>query len=108
MKAAEALAMYRGQLDDHGETITIKRISPAAQADVKARVTGYKPDELGGGIQQGDRRVIIIAEDVTWDGGLKRGDKVLVRGRLMNIEVVDDNTRRVGSTLIAYDVAARG
>lgn len=108
MTAAELRAIYAEQIGLFGEAVTLRRLLPSTDISVRARVTGYKPDELGGGIQQGDRKIIILTEDVTFDGGLKVGDKIIVRGRTLNASVVDDNTRRVGGDLVAYEVAARG
>ncbi len=107
MTPAEAREIYIGELEAHGESITLRRL-PSTDIAVRARVTGYKPDEIGGDIMQGDRKVIVFADDVTFDPPLRRGDKVVVRGALLNIAVVDDNTRRIAGELIAYELAARG
>jgi len=108
MTPAQARDMYRRQIDAHGQSVTFRRVNPAASVTVKARVLGYKPDELGGGILQGDRRIIVMAEDISFTDGLQPGDKAVVGGTLLNIIVVDDMTRRIGDTLIAYDLTARG
>ena len=100
--------MCRRQIAEHGQSVVFRRVSPAATVTVKARVMGYKPDELGGGVQQGDRRIIVMAEDISFAGGLEPGDKAVVGGTLLNISAVDDMTRRIGDTLIAYDLTARG
>jgi hypothetical protein len=109
--------MYRRQLAAHGEEITLRRINPSPTAatdkTVRARVTGYAPEELIGGITQADRKVILLAEDVETSGfpvPIKSGssDRVVVRGRQMMIAAVDDSTRRIGSTLIAYEIRATG
>lgn len=107
--------MYRRQIIAHGETITLRRNNPSpnppTDADVSARVSGFDPEELTGTIQQGDRRVIVLAEDVEaagWPAPPKRNDKVILRGRTLNVETVDDSTRRIGGTLIAYDLVVRG
>jgi hypothetical protein len=107
--------MYRRQLLAHGETVTLRRVnaSPAAPTEhqVRARVTGYQPEELVGGIQVGDRKVIVLAEDVPSGflpfllGGR---EKIVVRGKALNVERVDDSTRRVGGELIAYEMQVRG
>lgn len=116
MTPAEAMAMYRREIDEHGEAVSLRRVnaSPAAPTDVTgvyARVLGYDPDELVGGVQQGDKRIILLAEDI---GSFplpfrERGsDKIVVRGTELTIQAVDDSTRRVAGTLIAYDIRARG
>lgn len=107
--------MYRRQMDAHGETVTLRRNNAApslpTEQNLKARVIGYQPDELIGGINQGDRKVIILAEDITtFPLPFKTGgtDKIVVRGKPLNIGVVDDSTRRIGDTLIAYEIRATG
>lgn len=111
MTPDSAKAMYRRQLAA-GEDIILRRVnvSPTPNTDipVRARVIGYRPEEMVGGIQAGDRKIIVLADDVTFDPPLKKGDKAVVRGRVLNLEVVDDNTRRVGGVLIAYELVARG
>lgn len=107
MTPATARAMHRRQIEAHGEEITLRR-PPSTDITVRARVTGYQPEELAGGIQHGDRRIIVMAEDVTFDPALKRGDVALVRGSALMIEEVDNSTRRIDGELIAYDIRAKG
>lgn len=106
MTPADAKAMYRRQIAAHGETITLRRTGQSDQS-VRARVTGYEPEELVGGIQQGDRKVIVLAEDVTGFTP-RKGDLVILRGAPLSIQAVDDSTRRVAGTLVAYELVARG
>lgn len=112
MKPADVIADYRAVLAEVGETVTVSRTNPPplAPTDVQAlaRVTGYTLDELQPGVEQGRRKVVLLAEDVTFDPPLRAGDKVTVRGTVLNIDSVDDNTRRVGGTLIAYELQASG
>lgn len=117
MTPDQVKASYRRAVDEAGETITFRRYTgsgasrPHFDADLRARVTGYAPDEMVGEIQQGDRKIIALAEDliaaqVPLD--LRRGDKVIVRGVEMNIEAADDSTRRLQGVLIALEIRARG
>jgi hypothetical protein len=72
---------------------------------------GYIPSELIGTINQGDRRVIILVDDLEtrqFPIPVTKNDKMVVRGKEINIESVDDNTRRINGELIAYDIQARG
>lgn len=110
-------ADYRRMMDKAGETITIRRYTgsgpnrPFFDAPVRARVVDYEPHELVGTIQQGDRKLIVLAEDLATAQvplDLRKGDKAVVRGRELNIEAADDNTRRVQGVLIAYELQARG
>lgn len=110
-------AAYRRGMDAAGEVVTFRRYSGAGanrsffEAEVRARVVDYQPKELVGSIQQGDRRVILLAEDmiaaqVPLD--IRKGDKIIVRGKELNVESPNDNTRRIRGVLIAYELQVRG
>jgi hypothetical protein len=102
---ASALSM----LDPFG-TLTFRRIgTPNVDITVRARIRGYRADELVGGIQQGDRQVVAYADDVTFTPALRAGDKVLSpTGRLLNIETVDDSTGLTDEGLVVYYLRVRG
>ncbi len=107
---ASTIAEYRRAFALVGETVSIRRgtSGSATATAVRARVKDYAADELVGDIAQGDRRIIIMAEDVPLAPPLAKGDRLVVRGQPMVVQVVDDNTRRVAGVLIAYEVRARG
>lgn len=109
---------YRNALSiEVGEEINIRRYSGSGlgrtyvDTSVKARVTGYNPDELVGGIQQGDRNMVVLVEDLV-NGGfvlpVTPNDKVMLRGKELAIMAVDDSTRRIAGTLIALELQCRG
>jgi hypothetical protein len=114
MTPAQARAMYLRALAKHGDTVTVRRTVGAVNTDgsVRAQVTGYAPAELVNGIQQGDRRVILMPDSLAaagWPLPIKKNDKlVLSTGKVLNVEVVDDQTRRLADDLIAYELVARG
>ena len=117
MTPAEAKDGYRRAMDVAGETIVVRRYTgtgpdrPYFDASVRARVTKYEPHEIVGLIQQGDRRIILLAEDMVAAQiplALTNGDKVVVRGEELNIEGADDNTRRIQGVLIAIELQVRG
>lgn len=120
MNAAEALASHRAMLAEVGEDIVIRRYSgpagpdgrPKTDVTTRARVTGYQPRELVGGIVQGDRKVIALVDSLgailPLIAGASSNDKVVVRGEELGIVAVDDSTRRIGGTLIAIEIQARG
>lgn len=119
MTPDEAKQMYRDQLDEHGSMITIRRYNGTGvgrtyvDRTCRARVTGYAPNELVGSITQGDRRVIALAEDLDGESPpfkIAKGDKVVAPwfSDEVSIMAVDDSTRRVAGTLIAYDLQVRG
>lgn len=103
-------ASYRRMIEPH-ETVVLRR--GAVTATVRARVTDYRPAELIGAIQQGDRRIIVLAEDVVAAGfplpfKTAGGDQAIVRGRPTSIKAVDDTTRSDRGVTIAYELTVRG
>lgn len=117
MTPAEVTDAYRRALAVAGEVVTVRRYvgtgasRPIVEAEVAARVTGYGASELAGNIQQGDRKVLVLADDLVrrqFPGPLKAGDKVVVGGRELTIVFPDDQTRRVAGVLVAYELQARG
>jgi hypothetical protein len=118
-------ADYRAQLLAVGELVTIRRYTgtgtnrPKIDRTVLARVAGYGPTELVGTIQQGDRRVIALADDITEPTTdsppqtltlpITTQDKIVMRdGKELQIIASDDSTRRVQGVLIALEIQARG
>lgn len=117
MTPEQVKATYRRMLDQVGEPITLRRYTgtgasrPYFDAPVQARVTEFEAHELVGGIQQGDRKLIVLAQDLfdaQWPAPPKKDDKAVVRGKVLNIEAVDDSTRRVATVLVAYEIVVRG
>lgn len=120
MTAEEALASHRAMLAEIGEDIVIRRYTGPAEPDgrpktdvtTRARVTGYQPRELIGGIMQGDRKIIALVDTLgdllPLASGATSNDKVVVRGEELGIVAVDDSTRRIGGALIALEIQARG
>lgn len=113
MSPAASRDSYRRMVD---QIVTFRRYTgtgpnrPRFDTDVRARVVGYAPDELVGGILQGDRKVILLAEDLVAAQVRppSKGDKIVIRGAEANIEFVNDSTRRVGGELMAYELVVRG
>lgn len=106
--AAHAIAKLDEALAKAGETIGWQITTagvPATATSHLAFVRGYKPDELVGGIEQGDARVILSPTGLT--GRPKRGDKIVTGGtRTMNIQAVDEV--RLTDTLVRIDLQVRG
>lgn len=95
------------------EMITFKRMGATPLSiPIRARVIGYRPEELTGGIIQGDRRVFILAADATAAGIpqpiRKDSDALLIRGTLVTIKSVDDSTWRNSGELMAYELRVAG
>lgn len=115
MTPAEIKADYRATLAAVGEVITIRRYTgagptrPRFDAEVRARVAAYEPHELVGNIVEGERKAIILAEDLIAAQialPLVVGDnlKAVVRGKEVAVKAVDDNTRRVAGELVAIEL----
>ncbi len=116
MTPESARAMYR-RLIASGEEIKLRRYTgtgssrPFADYVLRAKVAGYAPEELIGNIEQGDRNIIALAEDVfaaQCPVPITAKDQVVVRGKELAIMAFDDSTRRIGGELIAYQIQARG
>lgn len=117
MNPAVVLDTYRRMIAADGEWIKIRRYTglgnnrPHFDVAVRAKVTKWEPEELVGSIQQGDRKLIVLVEDLIaaqFALPITAADKTVVRGRELAIVAPDDSTRRLGTTLIAYELAARG
>lgn len=116
MRKAGIKTRYRRAIREHGETVLFRRYTgsgtnrPIFNAEIRAMVTGYQPQELIGGIVFGERRVIILAEDVfkAQIGTITASDKIVVRGRECAIGGVDDSTHRDGADLVAYEMKVSG
>lgn len=100
-----------------GEPITIRRYTGSGpnraffDATVRGRVMNYRADEIVGQIQQGDRHVVLLAEDLIAEEfplPITPSDKCIVRGKELAIISPDDNTRRYAGVLIGYDLTVRG
>jgi hypothetical protein len=113
---AQVTALYRRHLAPF-EIISIRRYTgtgtnrPRFDWDVSARVMEFAPQELVGAIVQGDRKLIVLHDDLVAIGfpfPVQSGSnwKAVVRGKELQIKSVDDNTRRLGGVLIAYDIVA--
>ncbi len=117
MTPEECRESYRNILDDIGEWVFIRRYSgtganrPRFEVKVRARVMGYTAVELSGNIIQGDVKIIVLAEDLIagqYNLPILKNDKCMVRGKEINIESPNGNTRRISGEIIAYELQARG
>lgn len=83
MTPADAIAMLDLELRDHGEEVRLRAQNAPddGSGDIPrpAFVRDYRPDELAGGIEQGDREVTLSPTGLTTDperlGGLWIGDR---------------------------------
>lgn len=110
-------ASYERSLAEYGETIKIRRFTgsgptrPMFEVEVRARISGYAPQEMVGGIAQADKKAIMLHEDLVKAGfslPLTNADFAVVKGKQHAIRVPDDATRRVAGTIIAYELQIIG
>ena len=102
MTPAETKQSYIEALDAAGDpatNVSIRRFTGTgtsrvpADTPIRARVVGYQERELTGGIQQGDRKVIALVDDLVSAGfaiPVTANDKLIVRGKQLSIVSVDD------------------
>jgi hypothetical protein len=109
MTPETAIAMLRRQILAHGQNVRLERVTQGPSGtqiiyklNVRAFVRGYHPDELVGGIIQGDAKVTLSAAEIEaqgWPGPNSsttptkqdrrvpiKGDDVWIAGRKRNIE----------------------
>lgn len=112
--SAPTRSVYAERMSRNGETITVRRrVSGGSpiEALVRAWVVGFSPEELVAGINQADRKIIALVADLEaagWPLPIRRNDQVVVRGRTMNVEDVDDNSHRYAGVLNAYQLRVTG
>jgi len=75
---------------------------------VRAIVRDYRPDELVGGITQGDTQVVLSPTDVLSGGGAmpQKGDQIVVDGKPRTIAAAPPV--RVGNTVARFNVQVKG
>ena len=96
------------RIDRDGEDVLLRRPgAPPVQATVRAFVRGFKPDELVGGIQQGDRELRVAPGPLAalgWPGPPQRGDDVVIRGRTTKVQACETRTLRGADALHVLQV----
>lgn len=103
-------------IERHGQTVTVRRregtgatFSPSVT--VKGRVHSYRPEELIGGIQQGDRRVVIAPAELVaagWNTGdaPRKGDQILIDSHVTTVQGCE--VRYLSGIAARYDLWVRG
>jgi len=106
--------MYRRHFARSGETVSLVRgfggDTPVTVAGVRARVMGFTPEELAAGVEAGERKVVLLAEDLAATAlpVPAKNDRIVWNGRTLNVVDVDDATRRVAGETIAFDLRVSG
>lgn len=112
MTPESAIASLDRQIARHGQSVTLRRVvpnAPALEKGCKAWARGYKPNELVGGLQQGDTLLIFSPTDLPAEfvaAPLKRGDGIRVEGLLRTVQFTDPV--RLNDVLVRLNVTVRG
>lgn len=113
MTPAQAIAALDRQIARHGQAVSLRKNGAAADgsadATVRAFVRGYRPEELAGGVQQTDSQVVLSPSALAgtvFAAGAKRLDKILIDGRLRNIEGA--NPVRINGVIVRHELWVRG
>ena len=107
MTPEQTSASYARALTDR---VTVSRGATTA-TNIHARVVGYEPAELVGGIVQGDRKAILLYADLvatSFPLPIVKTDRITWNGRVMSVMSADDATRRAGAVTVAIEVQVRG
>jgi hypothetical protein len=111
MDAATALAQHRAFINEIGEDIAIRRYAEDGtytDTTTKARVIGAEVEEFTGSMTQKRSKVIALVDTLASILPLVPTDKAVIGGREFAIEGIDDNTRRIGGTLVALEFQVIG
>lgn len=108
MTPAAAIAALDRQIAAHGEDVFLRDQDAAddGTGDMKRRafVRGYKPDELAGGVQQGDSTAVLSPTGLGVDP--KRLGGIIIGGRYRTIEVA--NPVRLNGVVVRVELWVRG
>lgn len=105
---AAAIADMRRQ---RGTAVTLRRPvngGPPIDVTVIATIKEYQPNEIVGGIIQGDRRAAIGNDAIaaaSWPGPPRRGDQVL-DGRTFTVQAC--STNKMGDAVLSHRMQIRG
>lgn len=86
------------------DAVTGENTQTSTDYNLKAAVREYAPRELGGLVQQGDRKVIIAADDC--DFVPAKQDQIQISGKWTTIQAI--NARAVGDVPAIYIIQVRG
>lgn len=108
MTPARAIAMLDRQLAKHGSDVVLVRGD--LRVTVRAFPRGYKRDELGDGISQGDSLVVVspssLAGTVFADDPPHQGDWVNFGGRERHVE--NGDPVRLANVVVRINLQVRG
>jgi hypothetical protein len=101
-------------LSNSGQAVVLRRItSPGVYVDLPcvARVDAFAPEELNGGIIQGDRRVILSNVEIVeqgWPGPPRIGDVVLLDAGTQSTMVRGVASNSLQGVPVRHELSVRG
>ena len=107
---AEALAIA-AMRRQRGQPVTLRRMVSGMAVDVTvvATVMGYQPNEITGGVMQGDRKAKLSDNEIVaagWPGPPRKGDILMIDGRTFTAITCD--TVKMGSVVLSHTMQVRG
>ena len=97
-------------LQEAGEQVTLTRPGTTpVSVTCWAKVTVFQPQEIGGGVMQGDRHVILSNFEIAanaWPGPPRRGDVVIIAGKQTTVQSVE--TLALSGVTIRHNMQVRG
>jgi hypothetical protein len=109
MSAAAWIQMLDSEIDDNGQDISLVLVAPSSKTTVPCRafVRQYRPQELIGGILQGDTLVVLSPTDLAALSRLpRRNDQVTVDGAIKRVEYVEPV--KLDNQLVRVNLQVRG
>lgn len=105
------LSVVAVAINDVGSDATLRRPTTTGPVTVavKAVERSYRPDEMTGGIIQGDRQVIVSNIEIAaaaWPGPPQRGDQYVARGHTATVQGCE--SRNVANVDIMHVMQVRG
>lgn len=107
MTPATAIAILDRTISRHGQTVLLRRGN--TDLTVRAFVRDFRPDEIVGGIAQGDSNVVISPTQIAgtpFVESILRNDKVVIRGRVRNVQSADPIL--IADQLVRINLQVRG
>lgn len=108
--AQSVAALYARSLTDRISISGVRSGEIITASDVRARVSAYSGAPVAGVVLQGDQHAILLKSDLDDQGfpAPVKGDILTVCDRQSTVWSVDQNTRKIGETIIAYELVVRG
>lgn len=115
MTPGSAIASIDRQIAAHGQTVTLRRTVPnaaAIEATVRGVVRGYRPEQITDGITLGASQVILSPTALmgtafeTEENWPRKNDKVILNGRVRNIEAPDPI--KINDVLVRFNLQVAG